>query len=83
MHAAPRKVRLPGVVNTLFQGVNVCYRSLLCMYGQAEPGWIGVNRREDIERVFRENGPDIWRAVYVYAGKRREIADDAVAEAFA
>lgn len=43
----------------------------------------GVDRSEDIERVFRENGPDIWRAVYVYAGRRREIADDAVAEAFA
>lgn len=43
----------------------------------------GVDRSADIERVFRDNGTDIWRAVYVYAGRRREIADDAVAEAFA
>src|SRR5215211_4557236 len=29
------------------------------------------------------SGAAIWRAVYAYAGGRRDVADDAVAEAFA
>lgn len=28
-------------------------------------------------------GPQLWRAILVYAGGRREVADDAVGEAFA
>jgi RNA polymerase sigma-70 factor, ECF subfamily len=35
-----------------------------------------------IERVYREEGERLWRAVFAYAGDRA-IADDAVAEAFA
>ena len=35
-----------------------------------------------LERVYREEGDRLWRAVYVYA-RDRSIADDAVAEAFA
>jgi RNA polymerase sigma-70 factor (ECF subfamily) len=38
--------------------------------------------RRDFDSLFREIGPGLWRAVYVYSGGRREIADDAVAEAF-
>ena len=34
-----------------------------------------------MERLYREDGDRLWRAVYAYAGSR-EIADDAVAEAF-
>lgn len=34
-----------------------------------------------VEAVYREQGASVWRAVYVYTGDR-EIADDAVAEAF-
>jgi RNA polymerase sigma factor (sigma-70 family) len=37
----------------------------------------------DFDAIWREAGPAIWRAVLVYAGGRRTIADDAVAEAFA
>ncbi len=35
-----------------------------------------------IEQVYREQAPRLWRAVLAYSGSR-EIADDAVAEAFA
>lgn len=37
----------------------------------------------DFDAIWREAGPAIWRAVLVYAGGRRAVADDAVAEAFA
>ncbi len=37
----------------------------------------------DYDAIWRESGPTIWRAVYAYAGGNREVADDAVAEAFA
>ena len=35
-----------------------------------------------LERVYREEGERLWRAVFAYAGGR-QVADDAVAEAFA
>ena len=37
----------------------------------------------DYGLIWRESGATIWRAVYAYAGGRRDVADDAVAEAFA
>jgi RNA polymerase sigma-70 factor, ECF subfamily len=37
----------------------------------------------DYEAIWHESGVTLWRAVYAYAGGRREVADDAVAEAFA
>ena len=37
----------------------------------------------DYVELYRTTGAALWRAVYVYSGGRREIADDAVAEAFA
>ena len=37
----------------------------------------------DDDVIWRESGAAIWRAVYAYSGGRREVADDAVAEAFA
>jgi RNA polymerase sigma factor (sigma-70 family) len=36
----------------------------------------------EMERIYREEGPRLWRAVYAYA-RDREIANDAVAESFA
>ena len=36
----------------------------------------------ELERVYREHGERMWRAVYLFSGDR-EIAGDAVAEAFA
>jgi RNA polymerase sigma factor (sigma-70 family) len=35
-----------------------------------------------LEAVYEEHGPRLWRAVYLYCGDR-EVASDAVAEAFA
>lgn len=37
----------------------------------------------DFDAIWREVGPTLWRAVFAYAGGRRDIADDAVTEAFA
>jgi RNA polymerase sigma-70 factor (ECF subfamily) len=39
--------------------------------------------RRRLEMAYREFGDDVWRAILAYAGGRREVADDAVAEAFA
>jgi len=45
---------------------------------------MGVPRSEDpIERVYRDCGTQLWRGVYAFSGGRADIADDAVAEAFA
>jgi RNA polymerase sigma-70 factor, ECF subfamily len=43
----------------------------------------GVDPAHDYDAIWRRDGTTIWRAVYAYAGGRREVADDAVAEAFA
>jgi RNA polymerase sigma factor (sigma-70 family) len=43
---------------------------------------VRVNADEGIDALYREQAPRLWRAVYAYAGAR-EVADDAVAEAFA
>jgi RNA polymerase sigma-70 factor (ECF subfamily) len=37
----------------------------------------------DLEAVFRDSGPDLWRAIYGFTGGRRQLAEDAIAEAFA
>ncbi len=37
----------------------------------------------DLERLYRESAPQLWRSIYGFAGGRRDIAEDAVAEAFA
>jgi RNA polymerase sigma-70 factor (ECF subfamily) len=37
----------------------------------------------DYERLFRESAPGLWRALYGFAGGRRQVAEDALAEAFA
>ena len=36
-----------------------------------------------IERVYRDYGTQLWRGIYAFSGGRADIADDAVAEAFA
>lgn len=38
--------------------------------------------RADLEILYRECGPQLWRAIYGFAGGRRHLAEDAVAEAF-
>jgi RNA polymerase sigma factor (sigma-70 family) len=42
----------------------------------------GVSRSDEIERLYRERGDRMWRAVLAFAGDP-EVAGDAVAEAFA
>jgi RNA polymerase sigma-70 factor (ECF subfamily) len=37
----------------------------------------------DYAELYRAVGPTLWRAIYAYSGGLREVADDAVAEAFA
>jgi RNA polymerase sigma factor (sigma-70 family) len=37
----------------------------------------------DLEHVYRQSAPGLWRAIYGFAGGRRDVAEDAVAEAFA
>jgi RNA polymerase sigma-70 factor, ECF subfamily len=51
-----------------------------------QPTRQGVGERQsvsDLEALYRQHGAAVWRAVYAFAGGRRDIADDAVAEAFA
>ena len=36
----------------------------------------------DFEAIFRETGPRLWRALLAYSAGRRDVADDALAEAF-
>src|SRR5215813_14091182 len=42
-----------------------------------------IDRGDDLERLFREVAPGLWRTVYACAAGRSAVADDAVAEAFA
>jgi RNA polymerase sigma-70 factor, ECF subfamily len=42
-----------------------------------------VSPVHDFDAIWRDEGPGIWRAVLAYSAGRRDIADDAVAEAFA
>jgi RNA polymerase sigma-70 factor, ECF subfamily len=42
----------------------------------------GAEIRPELGRVFEEQAPKLWRAVYAFAGDR-EVTSDAVAEAFA
>jgi RNA polymerase sigma-70 factor (ECF subfamily) len=42
-----------------------------------------VHDAHDYDAIWRGSGATLWRAVYAYSGGRRDVADDAVAEAFA
>jgi RNA polymerase sigma-70 factor (ECF subfamily) len=37
----------------------------------------------DFDRLFREDGPGVWRTIYAFTGGRRDVTEEAVAEAFA
>jgi RNA polymerase sigma-70 factor, ECF subfamily len=39
--------------------------------------------QDEIERAYRAYGTQLWRGIYAFSGGRADIADDAVAEAFA
>jgi RNA polymerase sigma-70 factor, ECF subfamily len=40
------------------------------------------DRRDELERAYRTLGEDLWPAVFAFAGGSRDVADDAVADAF-
>lgn len=40
-------------------------------------------RLRELEALYREAAPALWRSLYGYSGGRRQIAEDALAEAFA
>ena len=42
-----------------------------------------VDAGPDYAALYREIGPQLWRAILAYSGGRRHVADDAVGEAFA
>jgi len=42
-----------------------------------------VREERDYEHLFRESAPALWRALYGFTGGRRQVAEDALAEAFA
>lgn len=42
-----------------------------------------VTEQHDYDALWREAAPTLWRAVRAYSGGRQDVADDAVAEAFA
>jgi RNA polymerase sigma-70 factor (ECF subfamily) len=42
-----------------------------------------VEGPHDFDEIWRADGPTLWRAVYAFTGGRRDVTDDAVAEAFA
>lgn len=43
----------------------------------------GAELDRDLEGLYREAAPKLWRAIYGFVGGRRHLAEDAVAEAFA
>jgi RNA polymerase sigma-70 factor, ECF subfamily len=42
-----------------------------------------IEVEHDLEALFRDAGQELWRAIYGFSGGRRQLAEDAVAEAFA
>ncbi len=65
-------------------------RSTALHVSSSSPPWKGEGRDavarvesdEELDRLYREHGERLWRAVLAFAGDR-EVASDAVAEAFA
>jgi RNA polymerase sigma-70 factor (ECF subfamily) len=43
----------------------------------------GDGLEHDFDRLFVEEGPRVWRTIYAFTAGRKEIAEEAVAEAFA
>lgn len=50
---------------------------------EVEPVRAGAAARHGFERVYRDHGPGLFRAIYAYTGGRRDIADEVVSESFA
>lgn len=43
----------------------------------------GQGSPHDFDRLFREEGPGVWRTMYAFTGGRATVAEEATAEAFA
>lgn len=43
----------------------------------------GPRPRHDVEAIYRTSAPALARAIFAYSGGRRQVTEDAVAEAFA
>lgn len=67
-----------GRVESDLPGVRVSRRNAFCI---DEADGVG-DSSDELERVYREQGARLWRAVLAFTGDR-EVASDAVAEAFA
>jgi RNA polymerase sigma-70 factor (ECF subfamily) len=50
--------------------------------GEVQDADVDAGTAGDLESLYRDQGARVWRAVFAYAGSR-DVADDAVAEAFA
>lgn len=48
-----------------------------------EPALATAPAADDLEALFRTAGPELWRSLYGFTGGRRQVAEDALAEAFA
>jgi RNA polymerase sigma-70 factor (ECF subfamily) len=42
-----------------------------------------LDAHAELEHLYRESAPALWRAIYGFSGGRRDVTEDAVAEAFA
>jgi len=63
--------------------VNAGPVSTFCTCVAETPSVPSVSEGSDYERLFQESAPALWRALYGFAGGRRQVAEDALAEAFA
>jgi RNA polymerase sigma-70 factor, ECF subfamily len=46
------------------------------------PGTSAERAAHDFDRLFREEGPGVFRTIYAFSGGRRDVAEEATAEAF-
>ena len=49
---------------------------------QDEPSTL-TSAGHDFARIYREDGPGLWRTIYAFTGGRHHMTEDVVAEAFA
>lgn len=57
--------------------------SALCTYVAEAFSVPSVAGGRNYERLYRESAPGLWRALYGFTGGRPQVAEDALAEAFA
>jgi RNA polymerase sigma-70 factor (ECF subfamily) len=60
-----------------------CFGGLVALIGSAFESEVGgIASEAEVEMVFRSHAGQVWRALLVMSAGRREIADEATAEAF-